>query len=78
MNANWAAQVMAQANARTETEYEKADIDGYAVESVKRGVNHTDWMAWVNGNRGIWGAGRTRQEAIDSAIRTAKSMNEKD
>jgi len=73
-NASWGTAVMAQANARTENEYEEATIDGFKVESVKRGVRCTDWMAWIDGNRGIWGAGSTRQEAIDSAVKTAKSL----
>jgi len=70
---HFGARVFAQANARTETEYEECRIDGFAVESVKRGVHNTDYVAWVDGNRGIWGAGKTRKEAIESAVRTAKS-----
>lgn len=65
---------LAQARARTETECAATEIDGYKVESVKRGVHNTDWMAWVNGDRGVWGAGRTRQEAIESAVRRARSL----
>ncbi len=66
---NFGAIVLAETNARTETEYEKLTVPHGFVESVKRGVNATDYMAWVNGDRKAWGAGPTRQEAIDSAIR---------
>lgn len=72
---NFGARIFAQANARTENYYEKHDIDGYSVESVQRGVHQTDWMAWVNGNRGVWGCGKTRWDAMQDAIRTATSLN---
>lgn len=72
MKANWGARILAYANAMTESEYETTVIDGDVVESVKRGVDATDWFAWVNGKRSVWGAGRDRQEAIEAAVRNAK------
>lgn len=65
--------VMATANARTESEYRHDVIEGLVVESVRRGVHNTDYMAWINGNRAIWGAGSSRGEAINSAMSNARS-----
>lgn len=56
-------------SATTETEYQKTG----RVESCKRGVHNTDWLAWIDGDRKVWGAGKTRDEAIISAVQNAKS-----
>ena len=74
-NTHFVASVIAQANARTENNYEKHGIDGYSVDSVERGVRQTDWMAWINGDRGVWGCGKTRWDAMQDAIRVAKSLD---
>lgn len=68
---HFAARVFATANATTETEYAKMKIGQFSVESVKRGVYATDFMAWIDCDRKIWGAGKTRQDAIDSAVKNA-------
>tara|TARA_R110002096_G_scaffold66682_3_gene162235 strand:- start:4132 stop:4374 length:243 start_codon:yes stop_codon:yes gene_type:complete len=65
--------VIATANARTEEDFEQTTVDGFSVESCLRGYLQKDYIAWVNGNRKIWGCGSTRQAAIDDAVQTAKS-----
>lgn len=74
LNQHWIEVAMAQANARTENDYRRTVVDGYTIESVERGVHHKDWMAWVSGDRKVWGTGKTREEAVKTAVRTVKSM----
>lgn len=68
--------LFATANATTETDHLISSVEGFRVDSVKRGVYETDYMACINGDRKRWGAGKTRQEAIDSAVSNAKSHEE--
>lgn len=72
-DAMWTETVMARADQVAESDYRKQHVDGFQVESVRRGTGYGDWMAWVDNNRKCWGAGSTRQDAVKSAVLTAKS-----
>ncbi len=66
--------MLAEANAKTETDYQKIKRGGFVVESIRRGVRYPDYMAWVDGDLAVWGAGPDRENAINEALLTAKSL----
>lgn len=74
MDDHWGAVVLATANATTESDHQTVTIDGFTIESVRRGAHAYDYMAWLQGNRAVWAAGKDRQTAITEAVLTAKSL----